>query len=316
MHNCIKHDEQGKIMTVATEQQTGLALYQSQSGNFIQAGHAALSSATRRAYERDLSQFFRLVKKDIRELTIRDIPRYIQQLEKQGYRSSTINRKLYALSKVCNLYQLAGEIKANPVRELAKVKRLSRPVSKQANVPLSLSDVTAVVAAGTRTSLIVAALANTGLRVSELIAIKHADIEAHENFYRVRIVGKGKKERFVFLPADLYERIRQVFAASEYLFCSQSGRPLNRQNVYRQIQKAFRAHTGKSAHPHMLRHFFATHKIHTERQDVKAVSRYLGHSTTAITLDMYVDTALTAEKAIVLHNFTYAVSSKPSQRGK
>ena len=86
---------------------------------------------------------------------------------------------------------------------------------------------------------------------------------------------------------------------SEYLFHSDTGRALNRANLYKQIKQTFKAHTGKDIHPHSLRHFFATHKINSEKQDIKAVSRYLGHSGTAITLDMYVDTALDADCCMI-----------------
>lgn len=52
-------------------------------------------------------------------------------------------------------------------------------------------------------------------------------------------------------------------------------------------------------HPHTLRHVFITHKISTEKRDIKAVSRYVGHADVATTLEMYVDTALDPKSAKV-----------------
>jgi len=274
---------------------------------FIQAGYSSLAPSTRKAYETDLNVFFRIVGKDITAVTALDIPAYVDALEREGLKNSTINRKLYSLSKVFKLYQVAGMIDKNPVAELNKVKKITRAVSKQIDAQIELADIQAVTAAGTRTAVIIKTLANTGLRISELINIKHGDIENYrmggETYKRVRIVGKRKKERFIYLSEELYQDIRRAFTGeSEYLFHSESGRILNRVNLYKQIRQAFKAYTGKDVHPHSLRHFFATHKIKIEKQDIKAVSKYLGHSGTAITLDMYVDTALSAENSMILHN--------------
>jgi len=274
---------------------------------FIQAGYSSLAPSTRKAYETDLNVFFRIVGKDITAVTALDIPAYVDALEREGLKNSTINRKLYSLSKVFKLYQVAGMIDKNPVAELNKVKKITRAVSKQIDAQIELADIQAVTAAGTRTAVIIKTLANTGLRISELINIKHGDLEdyktAGQTFKRARIVGKGNKERFIYLSEELYQDIRRAFTGeSEYLFHSESGRILNRVNLYKQIRQAFKAYTGKDVHPHSLRHFFATHKIKIEKQDIKAVSKYLGHSGTAITLDMYVDTALSAENSMILHN--------------
>jgi integrase/recombinase XerD len=274
---------------------------------FIQAGYSSLAPSTRKAYETDLNVFFRIVGKDITAVTALDIPAYVDALEREGLKNSTINRKLYSLSKVFKLYQVAGMIDKNPVAELNKVKKITRAVSKQIDAQIELADIQAVTAAGTRTAVIIKTLANTGLRISELINIKHGDIENYrmggKTYKRVRIVGKRKKERFIYLSEELYQDIRRAFTVeSEYLFHSESGRILNRVNLYKQIRQAFKAYTGKDVHPHSLRHFFATHKIKIEKQDIKAVSKYLGHSGTAITLDMYVDTALSAENSMILHN--------------
>jgi len=273
---------------------------------FIQAGHESLSPATRKAYETDLNAFFKVVGKDITDVTALDIPVYIQSLEAAGYRNSTINRKVYSLSKIFNLYILAGMMDKNPIAELNKVKSITRNVSRQIDAQIELADVQAVIAAGSRTAVIINTLANTGLRISELINIKPGDIENHrtggKTYKRVRIVGKRKKERFIYLSGELYQDIKRTFTGeSEYLFHSEAGRILNRVNLHKQIKQTFRAYTDKDVHPHSLRHFFATHKIKIEKQDIKAVSKYLGHSGTAITLDMYVDTALSAENSMIIN---------------
>lgn len=275
------------------------------NNNIIVAGYESLAVSTRKAYVNDLHTFMRCINKDIADITAQDILTYVKQLERAGYKNSTINRKLYSLSKVLKLYKLAGLIDKNYVEELNRVKKITRAVNKQALVHVELDDIKTVITANTRTSVIINTLANTGLRLSELINIKHSDIDDYivrgQTFKRVRIVGKRKKERFIYLSEQLYNIIRQTFTAtSEYLFHSKTGRKLERANLYKEIKRTFKTYTGKEVHPHSLRHFFATHKINSEKQDIKAVSKYLGHSSTAITLDMYVDTALSAENSMIV----------------
>jgi len=275
------------------------------NNNIIVAGYESLAGQTRKAYVNDLNTFMRVVNKDIADVTAQDIIAYVKNLELAGYKNSTINRKLYSLSKVLKLYKLAGLIDKNYVEELNRVKKITRAVNKQAVVHVEIDDIKAVISSNTRTSVIINALANTGLRVSELISIKYSDIDDYivrgKTFKRVRIVGKRKKERFIYLSEQLYNTIRQTFTSkSDYLFHTRSGGQLNRTNLYKEIKRTFKTYTGKGVHPHSLRHFFATHKINSEKQDIKAVSKYLGHSSTAITLDMYVDTALSAENSMIV----------------
>jgi site-specific recombinase XerC len=63
------------------------------------------------------------------------------------------------------------------------------------------------------------------------------------------------------------------------------------------IRLRFRNTVGKDVHPHELRHWFATFKINVEKQDLKAVSLYLGHADIATSLRFYVDTSLDVKKA-------------------
>lgn len=273
---------------------------------FIQAGYDSLSPATRKAYITDLNGFYKATGKDIPAASVLDITVYIKTLESAGYKNATINRKLYSISKVFNLYKIAGIIDKNPITELNGIKRITRATSKQASAQVDIEDLKAIESAG-HTAVIIKTLANTGLRISELINIKHGDLEDYETagqtFKRARIVGKGNKERFIYLSGELYQDIKATFTGdSDYLFHSDTGRILNRVNLHKQVKGLFKRITGKDIHPHSLRHFFATYKITIEKQDIKAVSKYLGHSGTAITLDMYVDTALSAENSMILHN--------------
>ena len=105
----------------------------------------------------------------------------------------------------------------------------------------------------------------------------------------IKVLGKGSKERTVYLPKDAVMEIREVFesADSEYLFCNNLGRMMNRENLTNELSKALKSNY-PDFHPHKLRQSFATKEIISKKKSVKAVSKYLGHSSTAITQDLYV----------------------------
>lgn len=137
-------------------------------------------------------------------------------------------------------------------------------------------------------SLIVWTLFNTGLRISELTGIRNADIHLNGKA-TVKVLGKGSKERTVYLPKDAVFEIREIFESenSEYLFSNNRKGRLNRENLTNELAKALK-NNYPDFHPHKLRHSFATKEIISKKKSVKAISKYLGHSSTAITQDLYV----------------------------
>lgn len=137
-----------------------------------------------------------------------------------------------------------------------------------------------------RYSLMVETLAVSGLRISELIGIRLTDCKKEGEFIFIKILGKGSKPRRIFIPEDLFNRIKKAFNSKEYLFLSIQGKKYNRAMVYQDIRYLGMKILGRDIHPHTFRHSFATKEI-KKRKSVKAVSMYLGHSSTAITEQMY-----------------------------
>lgn len=156
-----------------------------------------------------------------------------------------------------------------------------------------------------KNELIIHTLYSTGLRVSELINIKLKDCkilnEDGIKYISVSIVGKGNKERKIKLNLSLYEKIKKVFSSKEYLFETKNNKPFNRQAIYRIINRAGEKALGtKQVHPHTLRHSFATELLVKENKSLKAVSKYLGHSSTAITSDFYIHDELSIKDLMKL----------------
>jgi site-specific recombinase XerD len=139
------------------------------------------------------------------------------------------------------------------------------------------------------TLLAVALMVATGLRVSEVISIQHHDIDLPGR--TVRIVGKGRRERQVFLTnrwiqaltrAYLETRAGLPMAHSNLLF-NRHHRPLTAPAMRSRLAKAA-GHAGLSAQvtPHMLRHSAATQLIEAG-VDIRYIQRLLGHASLSTT---------------------------------
>jgi integrase/recombinase XerD len=123
---------------------------------------------------------------------------------------------------------------------------------------------------GRRDRELVRFLLSTGARISEALGIAASDIALLDGHYAIRLVGKGRKIRTVYYdrPVDFSDRGTRVA-------------------ITNRIRRASRRIIGRTISAHCMRHTFATRKL-KEGKSLPAVSRYLGHSSVAITGDLYV----------------------------
>ena len=133
----------------------------------------------------------------------------------------------------------------------------------------------------------------TGARVGELVGIRLTDAEQDGEGVNVRVIGKGRKERYLRLPVELFTAIRQTFEGTEYLFETQNGRPYRTQYVSDQIAKLTLHVLGRRLSAHKLRHSFGTRMVEKHPDKIGAVSQFMGHSQISTTLQFYVHTELT-----------------------
>ncbi len=227
-------------------------------------------------------------------LNMNTVKRYCEELKNSGAAVSTINKNLAAVKNaVRSLFKFANLTESERFEiegQLAEIKLLK--VSKNQNaVPsdriLSPEEIRQLIAGSSeRTGLLIRFLSATGARVSEACHIKLTDCTIENGKTRIQLIGKGGKGRIVRIPTDLFKRIRQIYSGKAYLFETRHGNPLSRENVYTDLQRAGRRTLEKPITPHMLRHSFATTMI-GKTGKIQAVSEYLGHASTAITLDLY-----------------------------
>lgn len=127
--------------------------------------------------------------------------------------------------------------------------------------------------------------------MSEVLGVRPEDVKAEGVVADLRVIGKGMKKRHVRIPTTALERIQETFRGTEYLFQTENGNRYSRSYVSNAIKRIAKRTLGRTISAHCLRHSFATRLIVKTRK-LQAVSQYLGHSTTSITLNMYVHESL------------------------
>jgi integrase/recombinase XerD len=152
-------------------------------------------------------------------------------------------------------------------------------------------------------SLMIEFLYSTGLRISEALGILLTDVKLRRNgqeYFEITIKNaKRGKERRVFVDRELMTRIRDHFSGQTYLF-EHTGKTYNRTATTNRIKLAALEVLGKPISAHTLRHSAATHLLH-KTKNLKGVSRYLGHSSTSLTADLYVHSDLKPTEVLGNH---------------
>ncbi len=163
--------------------------------------------------------------------------------------------------------------------------KLPRP-KKEQKLPLVLSeqeciDIFSAISFPKHKILIMLAY-GTGIRVSELVQLRWADVFFDEHKVHIKS-GKGKKDRIVMLPYSVVAALQSYRSLnnkkSEWVFDGQyKGEPYSASSVRQVMKRAVEAvGLEKKATPHTLRHCFATHLLEVGT-DLRFIQALLGHS--------------------------------------
>lgn len=140
--------------------------------------------------------------------------------------------------------------------------------------------------------VLISLLYRHGLRISEALNIKTNDIKKQtDNIYLISITGKGKKERQIKIDNELYNNLIGL-SDNGFIFKTMNDKPLSRIYITSTIKRITKRILNKNISAHIFRHSFASNMLKLTN-NIKGVSLYLGHSTTAITLNMYIHNDLT-----------------------
>jgi site-specific recombinase XerD len=151
---------------------------------------------------------------------------------------------------------------------------------------------------------------NTGARVQELLNLRPIDLQLQRPL-QVRLVGKGRKERFCPLWPTSADALRRLVAetglsdrGTERLFRNRRHEPLTRfgvryllQTYAQKAQAAMPSLVRKRVHPHTLRHTAAVHLLQSG-VDLVSISHWLGHASVETT-NRYATVDLETKRAAI-----------------
>jgi len=215
------------------------------------------------------------------------------EMKSNGISNSSINRKISALKSFYK-YLLRKEIVTiNPmakVQSLKKSKRLPSFVPKSKMEYLQEETLNKDSFSAIRDELIINILYMTGIRRSELINIKSADINKFR--LEIKIIGKGNKERLCPITNQVLEKIASYTELKEeefgkldhtYLLVTDKGKPCYPKLIFNVVSRALKKiNASEKTSPHVLRHTFATH-LSANGAELNAVKELLGHASLAAT---------------------------------
>lgn len=269
-----------------------------------------LSPHTVEAYVRAVAQFARHFGRSPDQLSGEDARRYLLHLVQQRH----VSWSRYNIAR-CGL-QFFFQITLGRDEHFEKLpcarvpKRLPTVLS-----PEELRRLFAV-AGNVKHKALLMTLYGAGLRISEALALKPADIDSQRMLIHVRL-GKGGKDRMVKLSAQLLAVLRDYWRAARpvhWLFpqAKNPQRAMDGSDGWRMVHRtARRAGINKRVSPHTLRHSYATHLLDAGT-DLRTIQLLLGHrNLTTTSLYMHVSQAKLQAAASPLDRL-YAQEQSPA----
>ena len=251
-----------------------------------------LSENSLQAYAADLADYLAFLEKnDLTDPACADttvILAWLVRLTRKGLSARSRARHLISVRGFYKYLVTENMIGSSPVKEIS-IPKTGQSLPKI----ISVQDIEALIGAadpktpkGQRNIAMLEVMYGAGLRVSELIGLKHQDLSLDAGL--VRVMGKGAKERIVPIGIPARNAVRDWMEtgragmlkqlASPYLFVARAGNPMTRQGFWKIVKKyALAAGLSQGVTPHTLRHSFATHLLEGGA-DLRSVQTMLGHS--------------------------------------
>lgn len=278
-----------------------------------------LDEKTLKAYRIDLRQFTEWVNAGedvaVSEISKDMLENYVAILHRE-FKPKTVKRKIASLKALFHYLKYEEILAVNPFDRL-RVK-FREPVILPKTIPLfaveailmkmyqdyTLAETVYRKQTVLREIAVIELLFATGMRISELCALKPADVDLQDR--TILIYGKGAKERRIQIGSEAVLEIlktycnvyREVMQKGEHFFVNQSGTPISDQAIRRMINRyAKRAEVELHITPHMFRHTFATSLMEAD-VDIRYIQEMLGHSSIHIT-EIYTHVTMAKQRDIL-----------------
>ena len=271
-----------------------------------------LTKNTIEAYSRDLAAYLDFLAErgrvDPAKVTALDVAEHVTRLKDAGLAPRSRARALSAIRMFHRFLQIENYADKNPTAIIEAPKTVSRlpEVLSGREVERLLATANGDGVQEVRDRAMLELLYATGVRVSELVALKLRDVNVAAGY--LLTMGKGEKERLVPIGESARKAVSEYLAVtrtildrkgdSEYLFLSRLGGKMSRQAFWNIIKKrSLAAGIKKNISPHTLRHSFATHLLENGA-DLRSVQIMLGHADLSST---QIYTHVTRERLKRLH---------------
>jgi integrase/recombinase XerD len=240
-------------------------------------------SSTAVHYASDVRIFFKWVNGERPEtIRIHDVDEFIEWQQKLGRAPVTIRRRLIALRTFFDyLANNCEDEITNPViphrHYIDQSHRLPRDIHRE-----DIKKLFEAVGDHLRDRTIFTLMLHTGMRVGEVVNLCQEDVYLSENRPpHLRVIGKGQRERVVYLSATAVELLNEYLAShpaqsERKVFLNQRGKPISITGIQLQLAKYCRqANIWVTCH--QLRHTFACRMI-AAGVPVTSIQKMLGHS--------------------------------------
>ncbi len=258
------------------------------------------SEHTVKSYETDLVQFRDFICGNSNNIPVseyftdKNVRSWMMDLKKGGLSSRSINRKLSSLKAFVAYLKKVGKIDHNPLAKITSQKiskRLPEFVAESDMDKMTTDEFYPEGFAGKRDEFMVELFYATGMRLSELVNLKHLDFMPAER--QVKVFGKRSKERICPLNDYIINRYNEYIESKKqegfdvssqaWLIVTDKGEKLYSKFVYRKITHYLGEVTSiDKKSPHVLRHTFATQMLNNGA-DLNAIKELLGHASLSAT---------------------------------
>jgi site-specific recombinase XerD len=227
----------------------------------------------------------------ISETTTSDVRRFIMELMgPRKYSASSVRRKIAALRSYFSLQKREGRRIDNPAQDVPPPKAPKR--LPQVMTEREVGKLLRTRVAGKsdfmrlRDLAMMELLYASGIRRAELVGLNVSDVDLERRL--MRVIGKGNKQRTVFINQASAQAIRNYLAVrprtpDEALFISKRKSRMSHRQAW-VIFRQFAELSGLTKHvtPHVMRHSFATHLLENGA-DLMTIKELLGHESLSTT---------------------------------
>ena len=221
------------------------------------------------------------------DLSRMDVLDYFESLRLRQYSRTSVYRAYASAKEFFKYLKKEHVLDRSPMELMDSPKRWS-PLPDVLS-PEKVSEILDIVELsgqkGIRDKALLEFMYGTGVRISEAVDLNMDRILWEYSV--VRIIGKGDKERLVPMGQYAVKALEQYLPVrssllgmrqtEEKVFLNLRGRPLSRSGAWRILKRRFADAGVPEAHPHTLRHSFATHLLNNGA-DIRYVQEMLGHS--------------------------------------